>query len=315
MSQIAIGVDVGGSKIHVVALDRRTQILAEERLETPPLGRDDSVLNGPASLTSAVVLLVARLRSHDEVRQRRWEVATSSIGIGLAGLVDRRGVLRSSPHLPLASGLTPQMLEAALGQRVVLENDATCATLAEHRRGALQGVGDALMVTLGTGIGAGVVLTGRLRTGAHGFIGELGHIVLDPNGPSCACGRRGCFEAYASGQGLGRLGSEDLSNPLSAESITNAARSGDPTAISVIERWAALMAIGLCDAVALLDPSRICIGGGVSDSSDVLWPSLESAFRRQMTAHRPTNEVELVLASFGSRAGAVGAALLGRHGI
>ncbi len=132
-----------------------------------------------------------------------------AIGVGLPGLIDRDGVLRMGPNLPGIVDLdVEEALADVLGRPVVVDNDANCAAWAEHRLGASQGHDHALLVTLGTGIGAGIIADRRLLTGAHGMAAEPGHMIVDPAGPRCPCGQRGCWERYASGSGLGFLARE-----------------------------------------------------------------------------------------------------------
>ena len=308
MSALHIGVDVGGSKIQAVALERDNSVVASFRAPTPTLKEKDCS-DSPSRLVAAVAEVVAQLRRSSDVFIRRWEAKTTAVGVGLPGLVDRAGALVHSAHLPGAVGTTRSMLEEALGQKVVVENDATAATIGEQRCGVLVGVENAIMMTVGTGIGAGVIIDGCVRVGQSGFLGEVGHMVLDPNGPLCACGLNGCFEAFASGLGLARLRSEDGGD---GEAIASAARMGDVNAQSVIDEWARWMAIGLNDLVALFDPRVIALGGGVLDSADVLWGPLLAAFKERRSLRQSRSDVDLVPAANGSLAGAVGAAVMAR---
>ncbi|MFZ9630261.1 MAG: ROK family protein, partial [Ilumatobacteraceae bacterium] len=182
------GIDVGGTKCLGVVLDASGQLVGEWRRPTPKT---------PDALIETLVLLAGEMAPFD------------SLGVGVPGLVTRSGTLRAAPHLLEVSDFeVGALLTARLGLDVRVDNDATCATAAEWRLGAGVGSDDLVMVTLGTGIGGGVVAGGRLVRGAHGFTGEFGHMVVDPTGPPCPCGRRGCWERYASGTALARLGRE-----------------------------------------------------------------------------------------------------------
>jgi glucokinase len=216
-------------------------------------------------------------------------------------------------------------MRAALGVPVVVGNDATCATAAEHRVGAAKGARDVVLVTLGTGIGAGLVSGGEVQLGAAGFAGEPGHMIVDPGGPPCPCGRRGCWERMASGSGLGRL-ARDLAEAGQAERVvvlaggdpesvrgehvTTAAREGDPDALEVIRQFAWWVALGIANLVNVLDSELVLIGGGLVDAGDLLLVPVREAFRGLVLAadHRPPVRIEAAL--LGSEAGAVGAALL-----
>ena len=190
-SGISVGIDVGGTKCLGVALDANGDIVAEERRPTP---RGDGSI---PRLIDTLAELADSLGPYDE------------LGVGVPGLVTRSGVLRAAPNLDgVADVDIAGLLGAEVGHRVRVDNDATCAAVAEWMFGSAQGVTDMVLVTLGTGIGGGLVLSGHLQRGRNGFAGEYGHMVVDPDGPPCPCGRRGCWERYASGSGLARLARE-----------------------------------------------------------------------------------------------------------
>jgi glucokinase len=307
-----IGVDVGGTKMLAVALDptRPTEVLAEHRVPTPPAG---------AGLVDALGELI-------ELIDGSLGGPADAIGIGVPGLVDRDGVLHVGAHLakvdrlPLGAGLRTRT-----GRVVAVDNDANGHAVGEHRAGAAVGVDDALVVTLGTGIGAGCIVDGRLLRGAHGFAGEPGHMVVDPTGPPCPCGRRGCWERFASGTGLGRLardaalgGRLDAAVELAGgnaeavlgEHVTAAARSGDREALAVLDEFARWIAIGLANLINVLDPSLIVIGGGVVEAADLVLPAVCAQVTATVLGHGRRPDVPIVAAGLGERAGAIGLALL-----
>lgn len=306
-----LGVDVGGTKVLGVAIDDAGSVVGEHRVPTP---------RGSDALVDDLLDVVAVLRA--SVPDAR------AIGVGLPGLVDRRGVLRFAPNLPNVVELpVGELARAATGLPVAVDNDATCATWAEQQAGAARGANDALLVTLGTGIGGGLVLDGRLIRGANGFAGEIGHMVVDADGIACVCGRRGCWERYASGTGLGRMareaaeagrgrrmvelagGQPDL---VRGEHATAAALEGDAEALAVIDRFAGWFAIGLANLVHVLDVQTCVVGGGLVGAGDVVLGPIRRAFLGKVVApeHRPP--VTIVPAQLGERAGAIGAALLAR---
>jgi glucokinase len=228
--------------------------------------------------------------------------------VGLPGLVDRDGVLRFAPNLPGVVDVPMRArLEHELGVRVVLENDATAACWAERQVGAAGGVDDVVVVTLGTGIGGGIVSGGQLQRGANGFAGEVGHMVVDPDGPPCPCGKRGCWERFASGSGLARLAGRP------GETVTAAAKAGDTEALRVMEEFAGWVALGLVNLAYLLDPQLFVIGGGLVDAGDVLLEPTRQAFNTLLAGavHRPP--IGVVAAQLGEHAGGIGAALLARE--
>jgi glucokinase len=307
----AIGVDIGGTKMLGVVIDpeRPGEVRAERRIPTP---------RGTEAVLGSIASLVADLA--DDAGP------DAPLGVGIPGLVDRDDRFRYGPNLPEVVDVPlGSALGDRLGRRVVADNDATCATLAEFRSGAGRGHDDGLLLTIGTGIGGGLVVDGRVRHGAHGFAGEPGHMLVDPRGPLCPCGRRGCWERFASGSGLGRLGRDAaLGGRLAAavelaggdteavrgEHVVEAARSGDADAGDVLDEFAWWLALGIANLVNLLDPSIVVLGGGVMEAADVLLDRVRAALPEQVlaSAHRPA--VDVVVAELGERAGAVGAALL-----
>jgi glucokinase len=283
---LAAGIDIGGTKCLGVVIDDGGTVVRRLKVPTP---------QGPAALLAAIA----------DVARHLGEYAT--LGVGLPGLVTTGGVVRSSPNLPEVTELDARAgLEAALGHSVVVGNDATSAAFAEWRLGAGRGVDDLVLVTLGTGIGGGLVQGGRLQVGANGFAGEIGHMTVQRHGIPCPCGRRGCWERYASGSGL-----MALSGGRRGEELVAAAAAGDDDALAVIEEFADWVAIGLVNLTNLLDPARIVLGGGLVEAADVIAEPIGRRFDARLYApeHRP--HPQLVFGSLGEEAGAIGAALLG----
>jgi len=303
-----VGIDVGGTKCLGVALDDAGEILAEERRATP---------RGPGSLPALIdtlAELALALGPYDE------------LGVGVPGLVTRTGVLRAAPNLDgVADFDVAGLLGGRLGHRVHVDNDATCATAAEWMFGAGRGATDLVLVTLGTGIGGGLVTGGTLQRGKHGFAGEFGHMVVDPDGPSCPCGRRGCWERYASGSGLARLAREaaagggvgrvlDLAGgdpeAVRGEMVMQAAREGDADAIAVIGDFGRWVAIGLVNLANALDPEVFVLGGGLAVGADLYLDPITRWFREFIYQPELRPLPEVAFARWSERAGAIGAALL-----
>jgi glucokinase len=250
----------------------------------------------------------------------------AGVGVGVPGLVDRRGVLRFAPNLPGVTDMPIQApLEAALGVPVRVDNDATCAAWGERQLGAARGYDDVILATLGTGIGGGIVAGGRLLRGANGFAGEIGHMVVDPEGPPCPCGQRGCWERFASGSGLGQVGRRAAAagaadrvlalaggDPaqVRGEHVTVAAAEGDEGACTVLADFGWWVALGLANLANIFDPEAFVLGGGLVEAGDLLLQPVRAAFADLLTgaSHRP--QVDIVPASLGERAGAIGAACL-----
>ena len=304
-----LGIDVGGTKCLGVVLDGEGSIVAETR-ERTPYDRD-----GLLDVLASIV---------DELTASAGEVA--SVGVGAPGLISLAGVLQSSPNVPdvtqldIAGGLT-----ARLRRRVTVGNDATCAALAEWQRGAGRGIDDLVMVTLGTGIGGGIVAAGHLVVGTNGFAGEFGHMVVDPDGPPCPCGRRGCWERYASGSGLAQLARAAavggrLRRVVSVaggdvglvrgEHVQQAAEEGDPGALAVIDEFARWVALGLVNLTNAFDPTAFVLGGGLAEGAHLYLEPIRRWFTELLYAPDLRPHPALSFAELGQHAGAIGAALL-----
>lgn len=278
----AIGVDIGGTKVLAVALDDAHDVVAEHRVPTP---------KDPEALTRAIV---------DAVEALGRPVA--SLGIGIAGLVTVTGHVRVSPHLAEPERLDLRgRLGDHFGVEVRVDNDANAACWGEARLGAGRGSQDLVVVTLGTGIGAGIVCNGRLVRGAHGFAGEPGHHVVNFDGDPHVTGRPGEWELYASGTAL-RTGAGRVLAPADLTGADGAA---------VLDGYADMVAIGVANLVDLLDPEVVVIGGGVSELGEPLRAAIEARLGAWVFGAGTRPPVRLVLAALGERAGAIGAALLG----
>jgi glucokinase len=324
--QWTFGVDIGGTKLFGVALDAQGSVVAETRLATPhteDVATRSSSESG-AEVADAVASVVASLRENQGAANE-----PARVGVGAPGMVDREGTLRFAPNLPGAAGADLRRLVAAriADATITVENDANCAALAEQTFGALRGVREGLMVTLGTGIGGGLVVDGVVRMGRWGFAGEIGHMIVDPAGPPCPCGRRGCWERYASGGGLGRLAREaayagrlqqvvarvggDPEN-VHGEDITRAAVEGDDGALGVLDELGWWVALGLANLVTMVDPERCVLGGGLAEAGELLLAPTRRAFSEMLEGASVRPPIEIKGAVLGERAGAIGAALAAR---
>ena len=279
-----IGIDVGGTKCLGVAVDVSGEVVQQFRLPTPHAD----------GLCDTLIEIVTQLGG------------SSSLGIGVPGLISPEGVIRASPNLVGAKELPlRQMVEDRLGIKVLVENDATCAALGEWKTGAARGATDAWVITLGTGIGGGFVSGSALQRGAHGFAGEVGHMVVDPDGPLCPCGRNGCWERYASGNGLSYL-----ANGEKGEDVLMRAKDGAVDALGVVDTFARWVALGLVNLTNMTDPEVIVVGGGVIVSADVVMPRIGHWFEQLLYSPKHRAHPRLVVAQLGEQAGAIGAAML-----
>ena len=306
-----IGIDVGGTKAHGVVVGSDGRVIADDKRPTPR--GDDSL----PPLIDTLVGLAGDLGVDEP---------GATLGVGVPGLVTRDGVLRAAPNLDgVADFEVGRLLSERLGRHVEIDNDATCAAVAEWQLGAAVGTDNMVLVTLGTGIGGGLVANGSVQRGLNGFAGEFGHMVVDPNGPQCPCGHRGCWERYASGSGLAMLAREaavgrrlhrvvehaggDPQN-VRGEHVQAAAREGDEEALAVIDEFGRWVALGLANLTNAFDPEMFVLGGGLAEGADLYLDPISRWFGELLyQPHlRPLPRIEF--ARWGPLAGAVGAALL-----
>ena len=310
---LTIGIDVGGTKVAAGVVDEDGRVLVSTRRPTPS--------SSPEHVEETIAAVVTELRREHEVE---------AVGIGAAGFIDaERSTVLFAPNLAWRNEPLRDAVSKLVDLPVVVENDANAAAWAEHRFGAGVGEPDLVCVTVGTGIGGGIVLDGRLHRGRHGIGAELGHMQVVPDGRRCGCGQRGCWEQYCSGRALlheareiadvqpdygARLLALGGGEPegIEAVEVTQAANEGDPAALACFEEIGGWLGQGLADVAALLDPGVFVIGGGVADAGDLLLEPARRAFDKRLTGtgYRPVAEVRL--ARLGNEAGLVGAADLAR---
>jgi glucokinase len=308
-----IGVDLGGSKLAAGVVDADLRVHHRAFRSAPTEGVLDELENVARELIQAS------------------DAPVTAVGMGIPSLMDRAaGIARWTNHLDLAGVAVADLMADRLGLPVFVDNDGNVAMLAELEAGAAQGASHAVMLTLGTGIGGAIVVDGRLVRGARGAAGELGHIVVDLDGPPCPgnCPSRGCLEAVASGTALAVEGDRAVANdrdsalaraeaagrPITGALVTELAHDGDPAALSAVEAVGRKLGIGLASIANALDPEIIVIGGGVIAAGELLLaPAREELAKRALP---PIAEsVRVVPSRFGAESGMLGAALLARAGL
>jgi glucokinase len=309
-----IGIDVGGTKIAAGLVGEDGAIA--DRMQSPTEAeRADAIVEA--------IVGVAR-----ELRDAHSDAA--AVGVGAAALVDvRAGIILGGPNLAYRDVALGETLSYALGIPAIVDNDANVAALGEAMYGAGRDAGDQVMITVGTGIGSGIIIDRHVYRGHHGVGGELGHMVIDPDGPVCACGNRGCWEAMASGRAIGHLARQRVDGgagasvlamaggdpaAITGELVGEAAVGGDPFARDVVTEIGRLLGVGLANVVNIFDPEIIVVGGGAAAGTGELL--LEPA-RESMMAHIVglgwRKPVRVVGAQLGNDAGLVGAAVLARE--
>ncbi len=308
MEARAIGIDVGGTKIAGVRATAAGEVEARAAASTPAEDEERTF--------AAIVRIARELRTP----------AVLAAGVGAAGLVTwPEGVIRFAPNNPWREFPLRERLRAATGLPCVVDNDAAAAALAEHRFGAGRGARDMLLLTVGTGIGGGIVSGGRPFRGAHGFAAEIGHVIVEPGGPRCGCGNLGCWEQVASGTAIARAGRLAVAerpgsllarlaggDPAAVDGslVTRAAREGDEVAAGILAEVGRRLGEGIAGLVNVLDPELVVVGGGAVEAGDLLLEPARRAFAAAVEAREHRPEVPIVPAALGPEAGAVGAAAL-----
>jgi len=310
----ALAVDLGGTKLLVGLVDRNGRVLARTRIATPR--------GGPEAVARAIRDLSRPLRA----KAGAAGANVAGVGVAVAGPTDHaRGVIYDPPNLAGWGRETSfgPLLARELEETVHIENDANAAALGEAWVGAGYGVPDLVYITVSTGIGGGLILGGRLHRGANGTAGEIGHIVVDPDGPRCRCGNRGCLEVLASGTAIAGQAREAVGrgeptslqsfagrpDEITAVAVARAARDGDALAAGLYREAGTRIGVALGNLVALLNPKMIIVGGGISKTGDLLFRPLREAIRARAYPW-PALGVVVAPAALGDDVGIIGAAAL-----
>ena len=299
--RIVVGVDIGGTKIAAAAVSEQGTICSRDTMPTDANRGFDDGLRRMTGLIDRVLAGTGRPRD-----------ALDAIGIGCAGPVNPIAGTIDNPYtLSTWDGVNiVAPLRAAYGVPVALENDADAAAMGECWLGAGRGGHTVVMVTLGTGVGGGVIIDGRIYRGVGGAHPELGHLSLDPSGPECYCGIRGCWESLASGPAMAAAARtmmpERSPGSISGVSVVADARAGDPVARAVVDRAAAATAHGVFTLLNLYVPDVVVLGGGVMDAYDLFEPTIRALVSRNTMA--PIDRITICRAVLGNDAGLIGAA-------
>ncbi|MFR7471905.1 MAG: ROK family protein [Ruminococcus sp.] len=306
-----IGIDLGGTNIVAGVVDENYQILTKASVKTN--------LPRPEQEIAADMAAVARQAAEEaglSLDQIEW------VGVGTPGIANSAtGIIEYSNNLGFCNTPMVQYLEEALGRPAFIENDANAAAYGEYVAGAAKGAKHAVCITLGTGVGGGIIIDGKIYCGSNFGGAEIGHTVIDVNGPMCSCGRKGCFEVFSSATGLIRMTKEALAaHPESAmkdeERITgrtafNYMRAGDETAKQVVDDYIRYLAAGITNTINIFQPDVLCIGGGVCNEGDPLLLPMKEIVKKEVYTRNSPKNTETVIAKLGNDAGIIGAAFLG----
>ena len=312
-----IGIDLGGTNIAAAIVDSAGAITKRASLPTNAAAGANVVIDGLSSVCSSLI------GDSTEI--------PLSIGIGVPGTVnDEAWEVVFTPNLPFRNINIVSKLQEKYGCPVRLGNDSNCAALGETVAGGAMGAQDVVFLTLGTGIGGGIILGGRLHTGLSGAASELGHMVILTGGRKCGCGRLGCWESYASATGLIRTAIEfmgtheesllwelcgGLTDKVNGKAVFDAYRKGDQAAQKTVERYIEHLAAGIVNIINVLEPEMICVGGGISSAWDCLSEPLQALVDAEkyfrFSPYAP--QTKIVKAQLGNDAGIIGAAFLGRN--
>lgn len=306
-----IGVDLGGTNIVAGVVNENYEIISKASVKTN--------LPRPEQEIAADIIKVSKQAVADAgltMDQIEW------VGMGTPGIANSEtGIIEYSNNLGFVNTPMVKYLEEGLGKPAFIENDANAAAYGEYVAGAAKGAKNAVCITLGTGVGGGIIIDGKIYCGSNFGGAEIGHTVISVDGPQCTCGRKGCFEVYSSATGLIRMTKEAIAeNPdssmaseekISGRTAFNHMRKGDKTAKEVVDKYIKYLAAGITNTINIFQPDVLCIGGGVCNEGDpLLVPMKEIVARENYTRNSPKN-AEIVIAKLGNDAGIIGAAFLG----
>jgi glucokinase len=313
-----IGIDLGGTKIAAGIVDEEGTIIKKDSVPTGRTRKNEEIVND-------ICMLVKKLLNDTNLSEKD----IYSVGIGSPGSLDRdQGIIIANFNLSFRYVTIRKAIQEVIPVPVYVENDANCAAIAESIAGVGKGVDYMVLITIGTGIGGGIIINNKLYIGSNGAAAELGHMVINLDGESCTCGRKGCWEAYSSATAFIRqTKAAAADNPeskilelvdgdmekIDAKTAFDAARMGDETAINVVDRYIDILAEGLANMVNIFQPDLIAIGGGVSKEGENLLAPLREKMKGRTFFIGDLKNTQIVAAKMGNDAGIVGAALISKR--
>ena len=310
-----IGIDLGGTNIKAGVVDEDFNIISKATCKTKLPRKAEEICKDMADIAREAVKNAA-LTLHD----------IESVGIGAPGTCNSAtGIIEYSNNLGFHNFPVVKLMKTHIPKPCFVENDANAAAYGEFVAGAAKGANDAVCITLGTGVGSGIIINKKIYSGFNFAGAEIGHTVIDPNGPECTCGRKGCFEAFSSATGLVRMTKEAMEynkdsllwkeveeeGKVSGRTAFNAMRKGDASAKSVVDKYIKYLACGVANAINVFQPDVLCIGGGVCNEGDPLLVPLKEQVAKEVYTKNSAKNTEIVIAQLGNDAGIIGAAFLG----
>ena len=311
-----IGIDLGGTNIKAGVVNENYEIVSKATTKT--------LLPRPADEICADMAKV----SLEAVKQAGLTLDNiESVGIGTPGTANSEtGIIEYSNNLGFLNLPVVEIMQKHINKPFYVENDANAAAYGEFLAGAAKGANDAVCITLGTGVGGGIIINGKIYSGFNFAGAEIGHTVVDPNGPECTCGRKGCFEVFSSATGLVRMTKEAMyedkssvmwkmneeDGKVSARTAFNAMRAGDRAGKAVVDKYIKYLACGITNTINIFQPDILCIGGGVCNEGDPLLLPLKELVAKEVYTKNSAKNTEIVIAKLGNDAGIIGAAFLGQ---
>lgn len=310
-----IGIDLGGTNIKAGVVNENFEIIAKATTKTLCPRPAKEICDDMAKVS-----IEAAEKAGISIDDVEW------IGIGTPGIADNvNGTIPYSNNLDFHDVPVRKYIQEHINKPVYVANDANAAAYGEFVAGAAKGAKDAVCITLGTGVGAGIIVDGKILTGSNLAGAELGHIVIEVDGPQCTCGRKGCFEVFSSATGLIRMTKEAMDadpagimhkmaaedGKVSARLAFNAMRAGDKSAKEVVDKYIKYLAAGITNAINIFQPDVLCIGGGVCNEGDPLMVPMRELVKKEVYTRMLTKNTRIEVAALGNDAGIIGAAFLG----
>ena len=312
-----IGIDLGGTNIVAGVVNENYEIISKASTKTNLPRPEKKIADDMAKM--AVKATADAGLTMDDIE---W------IGIGTPGIANSEtGIIEYSNNLGFNNTPMVKYISEATGKQAFVENDANAAAYGEYVAGAAKGAKNAVCITLGTGVGGGIIVDGKIYSGSNFGGAEIGHTVIEVDGPQCTCGRKGCFEVFSSATGLIRMTKEamdadktsvmhkitlDRKGKVSARTSFEAMRMGDPAAKAVVDKYIKYLAAGITNTINIFQPDVLCIGGGVCNEGDPLLLPMKEIVKKEVYTRNSKKNTEIVIAKLGNDAGIIGAAFLGK---